>query len=196
VQDGQPVRESNASAGINTPVRDGKFEFVVTGAQTGLTQAGDNPFLDTKPQGQVQRRTAHTQILRDVPAGVTVGLHPLGGRDVLAVVHFAGPSESGAVGARRCTLERSTLLGQLPLVFSQEAEHATSRYLEPVPDRGIASTWQRCDLSGDGQATAISVDEGEPILLATEGLRRQLGGLRALGIGAADRPHLAVSVYT
>jgi hypothetical protein len=68
--------------------------------------------------------------------------------------------------------------------------------LEPVPDRGIASKWQRCDLSGDGQATAISVDEGEPILLATEGLRRQLGGLRALGIGAADRPHLAVSVYT
>jgi hypothetical protein len=56
--------------------------------------------------------------------------------------------------------------------------------LEPVPDRGIASKWQRCDLSGDGQATAISVDEGEPILLATEGLRRQLGGLRALGIGA------------
>ena len=56
--------------------------------------------------------------------------------------------------------------------------------LEPVPDRGIASKWQRCDLSGDGQATAISVDEGEPILLATEGLRRQLGGLRALGIGS------------
>jgi hypothetical protein len=56
--------------------------------------------------------------------------------------------------------------------------------LEPVPDRGIASKWQHCDLSGDGQATAISVDEGEPILLATEGRRRQLGGLRALGIGA------------
>ena len=46
------------------------------------------------------------------------------------------------------------------------------------------------------RATAIGVDEGEPILLATKGLRRQLGGLRALGIGAADRPHLAVSVYT
>ena len=51
-QDGQPLPENAASAGMNTPVRDGKFEFVVTGVQTGLMQAGDNMFLDTQPQGQ------------------------------------------------------------------------------------------------------------------------------------------------
>ncbi|OBY33559.1 DUF4352 domain-containing protein [Mycolicibacter kumamotonensis] len=42
----------NAHAVINTPVRDGKFEFVVTGVQPGLAEIGDNPYLVQKAQGQ------------------------------------------------------------------------------------------------------------------------------------------------
>ena len=103
---------------------------------------------------------------------------------MLAVVHLRGlPKVVPLVrDAARLSAVRSFVSCRS---YSAKKPSTPSRYLEPVPDRGIASKWQRCDLSGDGQATAISVDEGEPILLATEGLRRQLGGLRALGIGAA-----------
>ncbi|WLP91688.1 DUF4352 domain-containing protein [Gordonia sp. NB41Y] len=38
--------------GLNTPVRDGKFEFVVTGVEKGLSSVGDNPYLTEKAQGQ------------------------------------------------------------------------------------------------------------------------------------------------
>ncbi|MEO9328399.1 DUF4352 domain-containing protein [Gordonia aurantiaca] len=38
--------------GLNTPVRDGKFEFVVTNVESGLTSVGDNPFLTEEAQGQ------------------------------------------------------------------------------------------------------------------------------------------------
>jgi WD40 repeat protein len=60
--------------------------------------------------------------------------------------------------------------------------------LEPVRDAGITEEWQRCDLFGDGPTTAITVDEGQPVVLATEGLHRLLNGLRALGIGAEHFP--------
>jgi archaellum component FlaG (FlaF/FlaG flagellin family) len=39
-------------AAMNTPVRDGKFEFVVTEVQPGLAEVGDNPYLNKKAQGQ------------------------------------------------------------------------------------------------------------------------------------------------
>ncbi|MET9326950.1 DUF4352 domain-containing protein [Tsukamurella sp. NPDC003166] len=38
--------------GLNTAVRDGKFEFVVTGVEAGLGEVGDNPYLAKKAQGQ------------------------------------------------------------------------------------------------------------------------------------------------
>ena len=60
--------------------------------------------------------------------------------------------------------------------------------LEPGPQSRITSEWQRCDLFGDGPTTAITVDEGEPVMLATAGLHRLLDGLRALGIGAEYFP--------
>ncbi|WP_430331426.1 DUF4352 domain-containing protein [Rhodococcus sp. ACT016] len=41
-----------ALPGLNTPVRDGKFEFVVTDVESGLSTVGDNPFLTKKAQGQ------------------------------------------------------------------------------------------------------------------------------------------------
>jgi WD40 repeat protein len=61
--------------------------------------------------------------------------------------------------------------------------------LEPVPDTNITSEWQRCDLFvGDGPTTAISVDGGESAVMSTDGLRRLLNGLRALGIAAEHFP--------
>lgn len=39
-------------AGLNTPVRDGKFEFVVTGVEKGVSSVGDNPYLTEQAQGQ------------------------------------------------------------------------------------------------------------------------------------------------
>jgi hypothetical protein len=58
----------------------------------------------------VQRGPAHPQVLGDVPAGVTVGLHPVSGGEVLGVVDLAGTPELGAVGTRSCGLERRPLL--------------------------------------------------------------------------------------
>ncbi|MBM7277393.1 DUF4352 domain-containing protein [Gordonia rubripertincta] len=40
------------AAGLNTPVRDGKFEFVVTNVESGLSSVGDNEFLTAEAQGQ------------------------------------------------------------------------------------------------------------------------------------------------
>ena len=57
--------------------------------------------------------------------------------------------------------------------------------LEPVPDTNITSEWQRCDLFvGDAPVTEIPIGDGEPVVVATEGLARLRNGLRALGIGA------------
>ena len=48
-----PAQESPAStaAGIGTPVRDGKFEFTVTGVEPGVTRVGDDVFGEDA-QGQ------------------------------------------------------------------------------------------------------------------------------------------------
>lgn len=43
---------AKADVGLNTAARDGNFEFVVTGVQTTVDQAGDNAFIDTRPKGQ------------------------------------------------------------------------------------------------------------------------------------------------
>lgn len=40
------------TAGIGTEVRDGKFGFVVTGVETGLSSIGDNPYLKEDADGQ------------------------------------------------------------------------------------------------------------------------------------------------
>ncbi len=62
--------------------------------------------------------------------------------------------------------------------------------LEPVPDTGITSEWQRCDLYPDhGATTEVEIgDGGEPVVLDTLGLQRLLDALRALGIGAEHFP--------
>lgn len=42
----------SGAAGLNTPVRDGKFEFVVTGVESGVSEVGENEFLTEQAQGQ------------------------------------------------------------------------------------------------------------------------------------------------
>jgi signal transduction histidine kinase len=62
--------------------------------------------------------------------------------------------------------------------------------LEPLPDTGITSEWQRCDLFPDhGLTTPVDIgDGGQPVVLSTVGLQRLLDALRALGIGAEHFP--------
>ena len=64
----EPVKEE-PTATLNTPVRDGKFEFVVTSVQPGLADVGDNPFLNQKAQGQFVIVTLSVQNIGDRPQG-------------------------------------------------------------------------------------------------------------------------------
>jgi hypothetical protein len=58
-----------ATARLNTPVRDGKFEFVVKSVQPGLTEVGDNPYLAKKAQGQFVVVTLSVQNIGDRAQG-------------------------------------------------------------------------------------------------------------------------------
>ncbi|NED61053.1 DUF4352 domain-containing protein, partial [Streptomyces sp. SID10244] len=58
-----------AIAAMNSPVRDGKFEFVVTGVQPGLDSVGDNPYLTEKAQGQFVVVTMSVKNIGDKPQG-------------------------------------------------------------------------------------------------------------------------------
>lgn len=60
-----------ALPGLNAPVRDGKFEFVVTGVESGLSTVGDNPFLTEKAQGQFVVVTMTVQNTSDKPKGLS-----------------------------------------------------------------------------------------------------------------------------
>ncbi|WP_072689839.1 DUF4352 domain-containing protein [Rhodococcus marinonascens] len=57
--------------GLGTPVRDGKFEFVVTDVETGLSSIGDNPFLTSEAQGQFVVVTMTVQNTSDEPKGLS-----------------------------------------------------------------------------------------------------------------------------
>lgn len=48
---GQTAKPSPKTAGMNTAVRDGKFEFTVTKVKSGVSSLGDE-YLNTKAQGQ------------------------------------------------------------------------------------------------------------------------------------------------
>lgn len=47
-----PKETKSSNPGIGEEVRDGKFGFVVTGIETGLTTIGDNPYLQEQAEGQ------------------------------------------------------------------------------------------------------------------------------------------------
>lgn len=57
--------------GMNTPVRDGKFEFVVTDVESGLSSIGDNPYLTEKAQGQFVIVTMTVQNTSDQPKSLS-----------------------------------------------------------------------------------------------------------------------------
>ncbi|QXW00775.1 DUF4352 domain-containing protein [Rhodococcus globerulus] len=68
----QAVTTTPASVpGLNTPVRDGKFEFVVTEIESGLSSLGDNPFLTEKAQGQFVIVTMTVQNTSDQPKSLS-----------------------------------------------------------------------------------------------------------------------------
>ncbi|WP_435278738.1 DUF4352 domain-containing protein [Rhodococcus yananensis] len=58
-------------AEMNAPVRDGKFEFVVTGIETGLSSLGDNPFLAEEAQGQFVIVTMTVSNISNEPQGLS-----------------------------------------------------------------------------------------------------------------------------
>ncbi|MEU2251809.1 TIR domain-containing protein [Nocardia xishanensis] len=60
--------------------------------------------------------------------------------------------------------------------------------LEKLTSREVAAEWQQVDLFGEGPRTAVVIDEGPPVELLTEGLRRLWSALRASGIGAEYYP--------
>lgn len=68
---------SEQAAGLNTPVRDGKFEFVVTGVEKGLSSVGDNPYLTEQAQGQFVVVTITVMNTSDQPYGFTPSVQKL-----------------------------------------------------------------------------------------------------------------------
>ncbi|MGF6882336.1 hypothetical protein ABIA39_001278 [Nocardia sp. GAS34] len=62
-----------APPGLNTPVRDGKFEFVVTNVQNGLSIIGDNPYLQKKAQGSYSIVSITVRNIGSVPQGFSPG---------------------------------------------------------------------------------------------------------------------------
>ncbi|MBU8827080.1 DUF4352 domain-containing protein [Mycolicibacterium goodii] len=63
------TKQAEPAATLNTPVRDGKFEFVVRSVQSGLADVGDNPYLNQKAQGQFVIVTLTVQNIGDRPQG-------------------------------------------------------------------------------------------------------------------------------
>ncbi len=65
-----PVVEEETAA-MNTPVRDGKFEFVVNGVETGISTLGDNPYLAKEAQGQFVIVTMTVSNISDQPKSLS-----------------------------------------------------------------------------------------------------------------------------
>ncbi|MBU8820527.1 DUF4352 domain-containing protein [Mycolicibacterium goodii] len=63
------TKQAEPAATLNTPVRDGKFEFVVRSVEPGLSEVGDKPFLNQKAQGQFVIVTLSVQNIGDRPQG-------------------------------------------------------------------------------------------------------------------------------
>ena len=68
-----PPEAPPPAPGLNAPVRDGKFEFVVTDVQTGITVLGDNPYLQRTAQGAYTVVTMTVLNTSKVPYGFSPG---------------------------------------------------------------------------------------------------------------------------
>lgn len=63
------AEEDTPAAKLNTPVRDGKFQFVVKAVRPGLAEVGDNPYLREKAQGQFVIVTVSVENIGDRAQG-------------------------------------------------------------------------------------------------------------------------------
>lgn len=77
---GAPEVTSSAAApgkppapGLNTPVRDGKFEFAITEIQSGVKELGDNPYLRKTAQGAYTIVSITVRNTSNVPHGFSPG---------------------------------------------------------------------------------------------------------------------------
>ncbi|GAB0102562.1 DUF4352 domain-containing protein [Nocardia sp. JMUB6875] len=68
---GAPVKPP--APGLNTPVRDGKFEFVITEIQSGVKELGDNQFLRKTAQGAYTIVSITVRNISNVPYGFSPG---------------------------------------------------------------------------------------------------------------------------
>ncbi|USC16243.1 DUF4352 domain-containing protein [Rhodococcus sp. 11-3] len=70
---GSPATAEQAAdeptAGIGTEARDGKFAFTVTNVEQGITQAGENPYVNKIPQGQFIFVHIDVKNISDKPQG-------------------------------------------------------------------------------------------------------------------------------
>ncbi|WP_040863333.1 DUF4352 domain-containing protein [Nocardia niigatensis] len=64
-----PTTEKPPAPGLNTPVRDGKFEFTVTDIQTGIKEVGTNPYLRKTAQGSYTIISLTVRNIGKVPYG-------------------------------------------------------------------------------------------------------------------------------
>lgn len=71
-EQGTPDAKKDVIAGMNQPVRDGKFEFVVTDVTSGLTTVGENEFLRQKAQGKFTVVTVSVKNIGDKPQGFSL----------------------------------------------------------------------------------------------------------------------------
>ncbi|WP_306359211.1 DUF4352 domain-containing protein [Nocardia sp. CC227C] len=63
--------------GLNVPVRDGKFEFIVTDVRSGITEVGDNPFTRKQAQGAFTIVSLSVRNISDVPDSFAPGSQDL-----------------------------------------------------------------------------------------------------------------------
>ena len=73
VPQSDPTPAADTTAGLNTPVRDGKFEFVVTGFEAGVTDVGDNPYLNQQASGQFVLVNITVENVSDKPQSFSPG---------------------------------------------------------------------------------------------------------------------------
>jgi len=80
-----------ATAGLNTPVRDGKFEFTVSGVQCGKTQVG-NEVVNKTAQGQFCLVSMSVKNIGDKPQTFSDNYQKAKGTDGAS---YAADSEAG-----------------------------------------------------------------------------------------------------
>src|SRR6185312_12300116 len=118
-------------------------------------------FLDVDPSSGLQTGTRWKDALRRANARCE------------AVICLLSPNWEAS---QECRVEYRTAENLNKQIFMARLEQSTGD--------GLTSEWQRCDLFGDGQKTAVDIGGGPPIEFATEGLYRLRDGIRGAGIGA------------